>query len=357
MNEIKYPARYDLQQAFKEFCQYKWLEKFAQEQGILLSNATHDGLADFLSGLFFEHAQLERIRNSALQTASTNSVYGFRVATDDSNFSLPDMIDNYREKVVDQHNQMKVKALVYYVIENSKLFHGTIEYLQQKPGRIQFLQGTERAFDYYIRLIADDEWEIMVDCGRSIDGRLIEEWVSKKLPRDSYVMKIEQDRLTTSQTIRFFDELGSEGAGMGWRLSQVKRIVLRRDNGSSDVEEEHVETSESVLSGITQAILEGSELRNNPFVKQCEEGGYRFMAMTYEYESKEQPFVKEIRAEFKQRPKVFEISLPNYYRRSGINGSLEKQGLSSEHRVQILSVFWGKAKGVFDKLTNENIPF
>lgn len=105
-----------------------------------------------------------------------------------------------------------------------------------------------------------------------------------------------------------------------------------------------------MLSGITQAILEGTELRNNSFVKQCEEGGYRFTAMTYEYESTHSPFVKEIRAEFKNRPKVFEVSLQNYAQRLGLNGMLDKRVMVDDHRVEVLSIFWVKAKQVFDTL-------
>lgn len=354
MDFMKYPGRYELQQALQsEFCLRGWLDSFSQEQGVFLTNANQDDLTLFLSGLFYEYTQLEQIRRNALQLNSNNVLYGFRIETDDAQFDLTDKIDKYRGQVVDEQNQMKVKALTEQRNNDDVRFHGVIEYLQQKPGRIQFLQGTERAFNYYVKKIDTSQWEVLVDCSRSNDGRLMEDWLKRELPRHSNIVKVEQETLTTKQTIQFFDNLGSEGAGLSWRLTQVKRIVLRKDNDNSNEDsEEMVETSESVLSGITQAILEGNELRDNSFVKQCEEGGYRFTAMTYEYEDTVHPYVKEIRAEFKQRPKVFEISLHNFSKRVGVNDQLAKHILNDEDRIALLSQFWGRAKNVFDKITS-----
>lgn len=72
--------------------------------------------------------------------------------------------------------------------------------------------------------------------------------------------------------------------------------------------------------------------------------------MTYEYEHTKQPYVKEIRAEFKKKPKVFEIALEKYAQRRGLEERLETITLPDPSRVQMLSLFWTAAKQVFETL-------
>lgn len=353
--ESKYPDRYELHQTLCEFWQRGAIELFAREHGIFLTNANQNGIADFLSSLFFEYHQIEKFRRTALQLTGSSSVFGFRVKSEFANFSLVDTIDYRRNEVVDKSTNLKIKPIVRLQKENPEVYKGTAEYRLYKPGRVEFLQGTERSFDYYIKQLDESYWELLVDCQRSNDGRIMEEWVRRELPRGTSVENIDQDQLNTSQTIRFFDDLGSAASTNGWRLEQVKRIVLRRDTGDTATDsEEKVETDQNVLSGITQAFLEGNDLRDNPFVRQSEEGGYRFTAMTYEYENTTQPYVKEVRAEFKQRPKVFEVSLERYARRSGMSATKETTALADDERLNLLWNFWTKAKYVFDKLASEN---
>ena len=357
MNQIVYPDQYALEQAFGEFWKSQHVDIFSKDMGVFITNASQDDVAQFLSCLFYEYSQLEQIRKSALQLHGISALFGFRIRAENDLLDLASIIDKYRGQQVDARERMTIKPLIKVADNNIQpKYKGSIEYLQNKPGRVQFLQGSERSFDYQIRQSSDEhEWEIIVDCSRSNDGRLMEDWIRRILPKGNHIHKIDQDELTTEQTIKFFDELGNEGAGTQWRFTQVKRLVLRREEvAESDDEEEVVETDSTVLSGISQAILEGNELRDNLFVKQSESGGYRFSAMTYEYENIEHPYLRELRAEFKKRPKVFEVSLEKYSRRVGLEESTQTHILSDEDRILMLSEFWNKARRVFNKLTSTN---
>ena len=359
MDNFSYPDRYALEQALGEFWQSQHVEMLAQEMGVIITNSSQHDLAKFLSGIFFEYSQLDRIRGTALQLNGSSTLSGFRVQTEDTSFDLTDFIETYRGKTVAAPDSLTVKPLIQDNLQGTEAeFTGAIEYTQNKPGRVEFLQGTQRSFSYNIRKVDDNEWEILVDCSRSNDGRIMEDWIKKIIPKKSFINKLEQDMLTTAQTIQFFDNLGLEGATQGWRFTQVKRLVLRSDDSSNteddDGNAEKVETDINVLSGITQAILEGSELRDNLFVRQCESGGYRFSAMTYEYESIQHPFIKEVRAEFKNRPKIFEVSLVQYRKRTGTDQTLQTHILSDKDRVLLLSEFWAIAKRVYSKITASN---
>lgn len=348
--DYEYPSRYEIQQTLEEFCKRWFLDEFAQSRGVFITNVTQENLAEFLSSLFFDNEDLEQIRKAALQIHTQNTLSGFQVTSPEEGLDLVSLLDQERGTIVDAKSQMKLKNIIEKQENNKTVYHGTIEYQQIKPGRVQFLQGSERSFDFYIHKVSEGNWQILVDCSRSNDSRLMENWIRKQAPRETELRIINQDKLTTSQTIQFFDELGKRGEGSDWTFTQVKRIVLRKETNSGEEDEERVETETSVLSGITQAILEGNELRNNPFVKQSEEGGYRFTAMTYQYEHKRQPFTKKIRAEFKKKPKVFEVALENYSRRTGLEERLEGEKLTSSERIQLLSQFWQQAKTLFEEL-------
>jgi hypothetical protein len=186
----------------------------------------------------------------------------------------------------------------------------------------------------------------------------MKDWMKRTVPREARLDAIEQDRLTTQQTIHFFDQLGNRASVEPWRLTQVKRVALQRvteENIDDNEQEVRVETQPSVLSGITQAILEGKDLRINPFIKECEEGGYRFTAMTYEFEHKSQPYVLEIRAEFKGKPKIFEVAVDRSKRRVGIGEQLEESSIPADRKILTLTQFWSYAKGTYDELLAEQL--
>jgi len=351
-----YPDRYEIEQALDEFCSRRFVDQFAQGRGIFITNATQLRVVEFLSGLLYDHSSLEKIRHEAFQFNAKSTLAGFLVISDDDEFDFVATLEDLQGIVVDPKTNMKLEPIIAINTGENPIYKGSVAYTQKRPGRIQFLQGSARSFDYYVHPLGPSRWRMMVDCGRSNDARLMQKWVEKKIPRDARLAPIDQDNLTSNQTIRFFDKLAQQGLDDEWAFTQVTRLVLRR---STDVIEDEeagvVEAESSALYGITQAILEGQALRNNPFVKESEDGGYRFTAMTYEYEHTKQPHVLEVRADFKRRPKVFEVALEDYKRRTGIEEKLEKADLPHERRIQLLTRFWMQAKYIFDELEAESL--
>ncbi len=163
---------------------------------------------------------------------------------------------------------------------------------------------------------------------------------------------LEQDILSAPQTIHFFDDLAKKGLGAAWRLVDVKQLTFKKDKkekGELVENEEEEETIEDIEdTGITQAILEGKNLRENPFVKQLENSGYRFTAMTYEYEHKKESLFIQIKAEFKGRPKVFEVGVVNSEKNTHI-GKVPNT-LTPKQNMEFRSIFWNEAKIIFDNL-------
>ena len=107
------------------------------------------------------------------------------------------------------------------------------------------------------------------------------------------------------------------------------------------------------MSGIRQAILEGGGLREDAFVKQFEESGCIFTAMTFEFCNKTVPEVIHIRAEFKGSPKVFEVSIVDYFETTGTDAKRENASLPLKKNLEIRSAFWNQAHKIYAGIVSE----
>lgn len=115
-------------------------------------------------------------------------------------------------------------------------------------------------------------------------------------------------------------------------------------------EEEIKEAPKEQLSGISQAILEGKNLRENPFVHLAEQGGYIFSSMTYLFVRNKDNSHITLRAEFKGNPKIFEVSLEGYTTSSTAPGEDSITSLTEEQNYQFRTTFWNSAKKIYNEL-------
>lgn len=352
MEEIIYPDIFALQISLSDFCSRHFVDIFAQERGIFIANATQKDLGEFLSGLFFDSSDLSEIHDAALHIYRKNSLSGFWASTEEAGVSLIDELEAHSGMVVEPKNKMTLGPIIQKNGLGEKFYIGSIGYYQRQPGRVEFLSEVKRNFDFYLREIEENRWEVLVDGNRSQDVQILEDWFPNFSKRNYQVVKIDQDYLLDNQTIVFFDELSKCGMTNEWLFTQVRKITLRRNSAQNDEVEEKEETDRSILSGISQAMLEGQDLRHNSFVKQCENGGYRFTAMTYEYHHNTHPFVIELRAEFKGRPKLFEVAMEKILKRTGKDEVLENYQFPKEQELQLLTDFYGQAKIIFDLLVS-----
>ena len=120
--------------------------------------------------------------------------------------------------------------------------------------------------------------------------------------------------------------------------------------------DENEEVEDKHLSGIRQAILDGVNLRENPFVKSSEDS-FIFTSMTYEFVEKKTGNKLIIRAEFKGNPKIFEVVLERFLRPGQELDEVEDKDyedvsstLSAKENFAYRSLFWKNAKEIYDEL-------
>lgn len=357
INSYKYPSTYELEQVLGQITDRKFLNEFAQKRGIFITNKRQGDLARELSHLFFDNNDLEEIRNAAYQLNSNHTFTGFVIRSNSKNFSL---LTEY-ERVIGSKEQGKstLNQLVRVDTgDDTELYRGSLEYTKTKADRIEFLQNESGNFDFYIQEINEGVWQVEVDCNRSTDSqdlkRIFEQRISDN--KATEIVEIDQALLRTEQTIIFFDELAKHPFEGQWKFVGAKNINIKKlkantTNLNEDESEEEIEETE--LLGINQAILHGQNLRGEPFVDDLVKKGFGFTAMTYEYRHKKDPKIITIKAEFKGRPKVFEVNIVNYEHFVGKPTKREDVRLRDSESRKYKSLFWNNAKGIFDSIVNK----
>ncbi len=357
-NTYKYPTRYELNLTLSELTTRAFAERLAKSKGIFFPKGLQSEIADSLSSLFWGHSDLEKIRNAAYNSKVKKTLAGFIVRTEDTEFDLPRFLDTLRRNNT-LGKDYELGPLRKMSIQDSKenmlkdtartTYKSSLNYIKRKPGRIEFLSEEIRQFDFTIEERNDSEWKILVECQKSTDANEIKKIIETQAPKNSInIDQLEYDLLSPKETIEFFDKLADVGMSKDWRIEDIKYLIFRRGE-----DEEEEEATEEQLSGIRQAKLDGTNLRQNPFVKQSEKSGYSFTAMTYRYEHKTKGIVIQISAEFKMRPKVFEISITNYWTRVGIgsDSNMIKEKPPIRKELEIKSHFWNRARQLFNEIT------
>ncbi len=353
MSKIKYPTPYELKEVLTNFANRSFVTQMCQSKGIFFINARHEDVAENLSRILSEPKSLEKLREMAYQNNSSHALSGFVIKSSENDFSLKGFYERTRDYGQTVTKGYKLGLLTKVSIGGKDSFKGSIEYTKKRPGRIEFLDEEMSFAEFYFTELENGEWQIEVDGRRSADGKEVINLISGIVPKATTNIQIlEIDKLDKKDTITFFDKLAKEGLSKDWSFIDTKHLTLKRRKALEDDEEvdDEAEISESQLSGISQAILEGKNLRENPFVKQSEAGGYIFTAMTYQFDNKTKAESIQIKAEFKGSPKIFEVSIVSSDVFEGIEAKRIAQPLSSEDHLKIRSEFWNNAKVIFNEL-------
>ncbi|MEE1944782.1 hypothetical protein VRU48_06670 [Pedobacter sp. KR3-3] len=345
--ERKYPTHYELIQVLN-MLHKSVLDEFAQSRGIFITKAGIPELASELAKQFFDNEDLEVIRSKAYHRSSSHALSGFTVKTKNKEFNLKSVYQGIFDSGIYQKLEQKLTAPVL-VEPEKQVYKASLTYRKIRPGRIEFLQDETTSFEFQMEPLGDGSWQVEVDSNRSTDIKALQDLFKEGISNDYDIEELEQDLLTDSNSIDFFDRLSKHGMSDEYRFSDIKHLTLKRgtNNSSEDNEEGEKEVSGDELVGISQAVLEGKNLRENMFVQKSVESGYRFNAMTYEFEHIKSTKTLQLKAEFKGRPKVFEISILGGSENSEITLTKIPMELSAKESRYLRSVFWNKAKEIY----------
>lgn len=353
MEDYKYPEKYEIEEVCRNFLKRRFLNKFMQERGIFAVNATAAQMSAILTNCVLDAVAIEELRMNAFQGSTRNSLSGFTLTSSVSDFSPKDLYEHARDN--DKILLSKGYSLSVLKKESrgtTSVYKGKIDYEIHRPGRIQFMDKEKGQCEFSIFKIGNNEWQVEVDGARAQDGKEVQKLFSKLIDKEKTTVHVLNfDNLTNSQTIEFFDEVTRRGLSNEWLFQDVVGLNFRRGRDEND---EEVEKDEDIFSststGIRQAVLEGGHLREDAFVKQFEEQGCIFSAMTLEFSNKNTPEVIHIRAEFKGSPKIFEVSIINSYEYESTEVKKVVAPLSVKRNLEIRSEFWNNSRKIYREL-------
>ncbi|MDT3401220.1 hypothetical protein [Mucilaginibacter terrae] len=346
-----YPTKYELVEVLTSITNRGFLNVFAQNKGIFITHVDTATLAKEISNLFLDNDDLESIRKEAYNNNSSHALSGFVLKSKNKDFNLK----NDYQSLFDDGKQKMGQVLNQLVrIKGTNIYKGSIEYNKKRAGRIEFLQDEVTHFDFYIEEKSPGTWQVEVDGNRSTDSKELKDLLNGVLDTNTVIQDIEQALLNTEASILYFDKLATSGMSAEWNFKTVRHLTLKEGSSASGTLENPEETEQVAnaedLVGITQAILQGQNLRENPFVKQSVKSGYRFNAMTYEYEHATEPFFIQVKAEFKGRPKVFEVTIVDYEEVRGETPTRQRVNIGDSYSKELRSLFWNNSKIIFNEI-------
>lgn len=362
-----YPNSYELKDVINESVKQSELLTFLRKKGIFYMNASHEDSSMLTARLLLDGDDLNNIRVYAYKNVNKSLLSGFTLESH-SVFDLESVYNTIREKETFKKEGYKLKAL-YKVGGKTKEFGGSVEYRRLRPGKTAFLKEEKHEISFRIKELSTKQWQVEVDGESSGDGKAIQKLFSMAVRgKDITIDELRLDGLSNANTISFFDRLVKEGLNNDWVIEDILRLTLRRSKDKIEQAEENNEEMDTAnendesgdvevkeaqqeqLSGISQAILEGKNLRENKFVRMAEEDGYLFASMTYMFERKSDNSHIQIRAEFKGNPKIFEVSLESFSKLGTDTSSDDGVDLSEEQDYQYRTLFWNNAKKIYNEL-------
>lgn len=353
--KIIYPSARDLKIILSDCVRKTDLLSFLRAKGIFFFNITPNELSEKFSEMLLTYDELEQIRSLAYRSTNKQILNGFSLVSNGA-FDLSDIYNSIRNQGVINSDGYKLNSISKKSTETGIIYEGSITYTQKTAGRIEFIRCEERDVFFVMKSIDDKHWQIEVDGGKSNDGKTVFNMLEKLVKgKNISVNMLRIDNLTKTETITFFDRLVKEGLDKNWSIEDIERITLKQNVNNINESLEDEEVTKEQLSGITQAILEGKNLRENSFVKQAEDSGYAFTSMTYTFSNNKESKTIKIRAEFKGNPKIFEVCLESYMEPSTDNKDKLEETLSNlndKENMNIRSTFWNNAKIIYDNIIN-----
>lgn len=358
---ITYPSPRDLELILADSVKKGDLMAFLRKRGIFFFNTSMETLAKQVSIMYWDYDSLEELRGMAYRTSNKKVLSGFSLMSS-SEFALNDIYDGLRMSGELKEDGYTLNSITKKKSSSEVIYGGTLSYVKKSAGRMEFIRTEVREVSFEMRQINPNEWQVEVDGGKSNDGKVVYgllERIAKK--QDVSINMLRIDRLTKASTISFFDQLAKIGLPKEWIIEDISRITLKRNPGTKDdmnleIEEEDddiEEVNKEDLSGITQAILEGKNLREQDFVRRAEVSGYAFTSMTYTFYRAETNAKVKLRAEFKGNPKIFEVGLESYLIPANEGEDRFEDSISSlsdSDNMSLRSIFWNNAQSLYYSL-------
>lgn len=243
-------------------------------------------------------------------------------------------------------------------IDNELSF--SMAYKRKLPGKNKLIEEETRHLKITIRKNLGDIRSASIDIRQSsgFDAQkaidLLSRITDAPETNDADLHHVNLETLTSKNRVSFFDLLADKKYSY-WRLKTITSITVKKSMiDEADEESEDIETIDDgdttgALAGISQAILSGSGLRSNSFVKNCIEQGYVISAMKYRYEYTKD--AGEFVVSISSKGKDLRVDIDKSY--ADDDGRLYVQPFPKSQQDEIIQLFQNTANTLFTQLCEE----
>lgn len=260
----------------------------------------------------------------------------------------------------DGFNSLRSSCYQGYVIEHpiksdTELLIN-MSYKRKLPGKNKLIQDETRFIRVAIRKTDKNNVSIDIRQPSSFDAQKALD-ILKKIVGDSddtgvYLSHLNLGLLTDKNKVMFFDKLLAISFS-NWRLKTVTGITVRKsaitDDDDIDSEISDDEGSTGTLTGINQAVLNGSGLRSNEFVQKSLDQGYYISSMKYRYTCTQE--AGEFIIGISSRGENLRVDMEKSY--CDEDGTLYIQPFPKNLQDEIIRIFQKSANDIFYEIINE----
>lgn len=327
------------------------LRYYLRKKGMIFTASNAEQFAQQVYTIFWGANEISEIRDLMTNEANYEKSIVMNVVLRQS--AEEDIIDI----LMDEMNKQKTMKTEDYVIEQPVRTNDgayiQFSYSRKLLGRNKFLEYEKRYLRMNIRKVSQTEVVVDIRQQSSVDTKNAIGFIQKFSKEDDLlsIKHINLELLSSKNKIEFFDRIAAYSF-QDWRLKTITGITVKQGVMDEEDEDEMLvedEETASTLSGISQAVLNGSGLRSNEFVQESIKKGYYISAMRYRYEHKIDTTEFAVILSFKSQNLRVDID-KTYFEDEG---KIYVQPLIRTEQNQIIIDFQDVAYKVFNELLEE----
>lgn len=265
------------------------MRKYLRDQGIVLTASNAEAFSKDVYTIFLGGQEMERITRMIVYEGNyeKSTLINARMKNPPND---GDILDFFSDGI----NSLRSGILPGYTLENptrnGDMLTVQLSYQRKLPGKNKLIQEETRHVKIMVRKKSDlrVSFDIRQPSSKDADKaiELLQKVVGSGDSAEALLSHVNIERLTNANKVEFFDRL-SDYVFSNWKLKTVTGLTVKRalsrDDEDDDAEITEEDDSEGALTGISQAVLNGSGLRSNEFVQNSLKQGYYITAMDYRY--------------------------------------------------------------------------
>lgn len=329
------------------------LKYYLRKRGIVFTASNAEQFAEQVYTIFLGANEISEIRDMiANETNYEKSLVMNIILKQNSDEDIIDVLMDEMSK------QKSVKSEDYFLEQPARTEEGaTIQlcYIRKLPGRNKLLEYEKRFLRMNIRKISKQKVVLDIRQQSSIDSKNALKFIEKLSESEKLlnIKHINLELLSRKNKVEFFDRIAEYRFKM-WQLKTITGLTVKQGIIDDDEDEDGTFLTEendesSTLSGISQAVLNGSGLRSNEFVQESIKKGYYISAMRYRYEHKMDTTEFAVVLSFKNQD--LRVDIDKTYMED--EGKTYVQPLVKSEQNDIIVNFQNIAYQVFEKLLEE----